>query len=171
MDDALSDPHAAILALVAGYPNTYRVIEHPAEGRSDEISRIRGNQLSQAAKAIVMAVRQNKKVLSYALVVVPGDCRVDFAAVARLGGGNQAAFAPMDKVQELTNCVSGAVPPFAFHPDLQLIVDPRLLKHDEIVFNAGRLDRSMFVQRETYLAVTNPRLADVAIPPDNDKTE
>jgi hypothetical protein len=46
-----------LVALLADAKATFRVIEHPAEGRSEAISVIRGNRPDQAAKAMVLDVR------------------------------------------------------------------------------------------------------------------
>jgi Ala-tRNA(Pro) deacylase len=53
----------------------FRVIEHPAEGRSDAIAAIRGTQPSQGAKAIVCAIPVDGDT-RFVLAVVPGDRRV-----------------------------------------------------------------------------------------------
>ena len=45
---------------------------------------------------------------------------------------------------------------------LELIVDPSLLKNDEIYFNAARLDRSMALKTSDYVAVSKPRLEKIA---------
>jgi Ala-tRNA(Pro) deacylase len=63
----------------------------------------------------------------------------------------------------LTGCEMGAVPPLSFHPDLRVYLDERLLAHHEIVFNAARLDRSMFVQLDRFIHVTRPTLASFAL--------
>ena len=51
----------------------YRLIDHPPEGRTEAVSPMRGNALSQAAKCIVLMVKIGKKVTRYVLGVVPGD--------------------------------------------------------------------------------------------------
>ncbi len=46
--------------------------------------------------------------------------------------------------------------------ELELIVDPSLLEHDEIYFNAARLERSMVLKTSDYIAVARPRLGRIA---------
>ena len=53
----------------------YRLIDHPAEGRTEIVSGYRGNALSAAAKCMVVMVKVGKKVTKYVLAVVPGDAR------------------------------------------------------------------------------------------------
>ena len=41
-------------------------------------------------------------------------------------------------------------------------VDPALLEHDEIYFNAARLDRSLALKTSDYAAIALPRLAHIS---------
>ena len=56
-----NDTHERLLALLDSRNAKYRVIKHEPEGRSEEISRIRGNDPAQAMKAIVLSVRGGGK--------------------------------------------------------------------------------------------------------------
>jgi Ala-tRNA(Pro) deacylase len=154
--------HDRLVALFQEGGATFRVVEHAAEGRTEVISEIRGNALAQAAKAMVLMVKQGKKDRRYFLCVVPGDRRIDMDVVKSLGKGTHAMFAPQDIAEKLAGCVMGAVPPVSFNPELQLVVDPKLLENEEIVFNSGRLDRSIFIQRDSYVKVANPKVAPIA---------
>jgi len=157
------DIFGRIVSLLDEGQARYRVIEHEPEGRSEHISRIRGNLPSQAAKAMVVAVK-TREGRRFALAILPGDRRVDFAAIAAALGGSKASFAQPAEAKRLTGCDMGAVPPFSFSDALALIVDPDLLRHEEIAFNAGRLDRSMFLATRSYLAIVKPRLVRIAAP-------
>src|SRR5207249_4430020 len=116
----------------------YRLIDHIEEGRTDIISQIRGNSLSQAAKCIVVMVKIGKKVTRYILAVVPGDARVDLQAIKNLLGGTYVAFASQEIAERLAGSVTGTILPFSFNPDLELIADPSLLENGELYFNAAR---------------------------------
>jgi Ala-tRNA(Pro) deacylase len=43
-----------------------------------------------------------------------------------------------------------------------LLVDPRLLEHEELYFNAARLDRSMALRTSDYVKLAKPRLERIA---------
>jgi Ala-tRNA(Pro) deacylase len=81
---------------------------------------------------------------------------VNFGSVAAALGGRDARLAPSEDAAAITGCTMGAVPPFSFHEDLQVIVDGALLEETEIVFNAGRLDQSIFLATEDYRRITRP---------------
>jgi Ala-tRNA(Pro) deacylase len=109
-----------------------------------------------------MMVKIGKKVTKYVLGVVPGDARVDLSAVKALLGGTYISFASAEIAERLAGSVAGTILPFSFHPELELVVDPFLLKNDEIYFNAARLDRSMVLKTSDYVAVAKPRLEQIA---------
>lgn len=164
-DPAGPPPAEALLGrLLAGTP--HRVIDHPPEGRTDLASALRGHTQAQAAKCIVVRVKLTGRTVRYGLAVVRGDDRVDLDAVRRALGGNRAGFADRATAERITGCVSGAVVPFAFHPDLHLLADPDLLDQEEIYFNAARLDRSVAMSPALYRRLATPRIERIAERPD-----
>ncbi len=161
----MDDVFTRLVARLDAQGADYRIVEHEPEGRSEIISRIRGHAPGESAKAMVLAV-QTPGGVAHALAVVPGDRRVDMAAVSRLVGGRKARFAAPEDATRLTGCAMGAVPPFVLDGGMPLLVDPAVCGDPEryMVFNAGRLDRSMFLKVRDYLAVAQPRIAAVAAP-------
>ncbi|WP_307524673.1 YbaK/EbsC family protein [Streptomyces umbrinus] len=142
----------------------YRLIDHEPEGRTEIVSPMRGNDVADAAKCIVVMVKLGKKVTKYILAVVPGDARVNLNGIKQLLGGTYVSFASTEAAERLAGSVAGTILPFSFHPDLELIVDPALLEKEEIFFNAARLDRSMALRIKDYAAITSPRLESIVAP-------
>ena len=159
--------HERLKALLERESAVYRVVEHESEGRTEYIARIRGNRVEQAVKSIVVMIRFGKNEARYALANVPGDCRVDLKGIRDLFGGTQAAFAPREKAEELTGCVIGSIPPFSFNDKLEVLADPLIQQNEEVVFNAGRLDRSIFMRCEDFIRIAKPRLVKIAIRAEN----
>ena len=156
------DAYTRLIALLDEQGARYRTIDHAPEGRTEVVSPLRGNALAQAAKCMVVMVKLGKKVTQYVLAVVPGDTRVDLNAIKALLGGTYVSFASPEIAERLAGSAVGTVLPFSFHPDLRLIADPALLGHDELFFNAARLDRSLALRTEDYMRLAQPRLARIA---------
>lgn len=154
--------YTQLITLLDRHAAHYRLIDHPAEGQTDRVSAMRGNTLAQAAKCIVLIIKIGKKVTKYVLAVVPGNARVNIAAVKTLFGGTYAAFASAEIAERLAGSVAGTILPFSFSPELELIADPGLLDQDELYFNAARLDRSIVLKTSEYLAIAKPRLEPIA---------
>ena len=162
-DEPARDVHERLRALLDREGAHYRVIEHPEEGRTEYITRIRGNRLEQAVKSLVVQVRLSRKENLYALANVPGDCRLDFEGIRAHFNADSVAMAPREKAQALTGCVPGAIPPFSFNEKLHLLADPLIRENEEVVFNAGRLDRSIFMKLEDYVRIARPAWVRMAI--------
>lgn len=156
------DAYSQFIEFLDHHGAQYRLIDHPPEGRTEIVSPMRGNVLSQAAKCMVVMVKIGKKVTKYVLAVVPGDTRVDLNAVKGLLRGTYVSFASTDIAERLAGSVVGTILPFSFNLELELVVDPSLLENDELYFNAARLDRSMALKTSDYVALTKPRLARIA---------
>jgi Ala-tRNA(Pro) deacylase len=162
LSDSAQDAYTQLITLLDRHAVNYRLIDHPPEGRTDIVSSMRGNTLAQAAKCIILIVKIGKKVTKYVLAVVPGNARVNLAAIKALFGGTYAAFATAEIAERLAGSVAGTILPFSFKPELELITDPSLLAQDELYFNAARLDRSMVLKTRDYMAIAKPRLEQIA---------
>src|SRR6266702_8603709 len=154
----LSDTYTQLITFLDQHGVQYRLIDHAPEGRTELVSPMRGNALSQAAKCIVLMVKIGKKVTRYILAVIPGDARVDLQAVKALMRGTYVSFASSEIAERLAGSVAGTILPFSFNPELEVIVDPLMLENDEIYFNAARLDRSMALATSDYVTMARPRL-------------
>ena len=158
-----NDIHTQLVALLQHEGAIYRVVEHEPEGRTEVIARIRGNKIEQSIKSIVVQVRLRRKDNIYGLANVPGDCRIDFAGIKQHFRADSVAFASREKAQELTGCVIGAIPPFSFNDQLQILADPLIQENEEVVFNAGRLDRSIFMRLDDYIRIAKPQVTQIAL--------
>lgn len=159
------DAYERLIVALDAFGARYRLIDHAPEGRTELVSALRGHDVARAAKCLVVMVKVGKKQTRYVLAVVPGDARLDLPAVKALLGGTYAGFAATDRAEELAGSVTGTVLPFSYSPQLELIVDPRLLTFPELFFNAGRLDRSVALVTEDYLRMATPRVEPITAAP------
>jgi len=153
------DVYARLIAELDASGCRYRLIEHAPEGRTEVVSALRGHVLASAAKCLILLVKIGKKQTRYVLAVVPGDARLDLAAVRTLLGASYVAFADTGKAEQLAGSVTGTILPFSYDERLELIADPALLDCGELYFNAGRLDRSVALASDDYLSLADPRIA------------
>ena len=156
------DTYTQLIELLDSNGADYRLIDHEPEGRTEIVSPMRGNKVSQAAKCIVVMVKVGKKESKYILGVVPGDVRIDLTAVKELFRGTYVSFATPEIAERLAGSVAGTILPFSFNSEMELIVDPSILKNDEIYFNAARLDRSMALKTDDYVKLAKPRIENIA---------
>ena len=159
----MTDIREQLCALLDKEGAVYRVLEHEAEGRTELITAIRGNKIEQAIKSMVVQVRMSKKENLYCLVNVPGDCRVDFDAIKAHFNAASIGMAPREKAEALTGCVIGSIPPFSFNEKLGVLADPMIRENEEVVFNAGSLERSIFMKMDDYFRIANPQEVKIAL--------
>lgn len=147
-----------IITLLDANQARYRVIEHVSAGRSEEVAKVRGTKIEQGAKALVCHVKGNG-IKQHVVAILPAHRKANLTVLAQKLGGLRASLASPKEVMELTQCVFGAIPPFSFHPQLKLVVDPMLFNFlPEIVFNAGSLERSILLNADDYRRIVQPEL-------------
>ncbi len=75
------DTYTQLIAFLDQHGVSYRLIDHEPEGRTEIVSPMRGNALSQAAKCIVLMVKLGKKAarLDRSMVLKTSD----YVALAR----------------------------------------------------------------------------------------
>jgi Ala-tRNA(Pro) deacylase len=156
------DTYGQLIRLLDECGARYRLIDHAPEGRTEIVSPMRGHDPRQAAKCIVLMVKSGKKTSKYVLAVVLGDRRVDLGVVKALFGATYVSFASTEIAERLAGSSVGTILPFAINPQLELIADPSLGEVDHLFFNAARLDRSIALKTEDYLAIAKPRMEHVA---------
>ena len=150
-----------LTALLDSHQAHYKVMEHKATGKCEEVAAIRGTAVGQGAKALVCHVKGNGQ-KQYVLAVLPADQQADLSKVARAVGGLRTSLASPAEVDRLTGCVFGAIPPFSFHDELKLLVDPTLCgRNSEIAFNAGLLEKSMVLNAADYQRIGSFETADI----------
>ena len=156
------DTYSKLIALLDEKGASYRLIDHPPEGQTDLVSKMRGHAASEAAKCIILIVKIGKKVSRFVLAVVPGNARVDTQAIKRIMDATYVGFASADVAERLAGSVAGTVLPFSFTQDLRVIVDPSLKERPEIFFNAARLDRSIALNTADYFRIADPQIERIA---------
>ena len=162
MTDDTATMYDRLIELLTAGGARFRLIDHEAEGRTEIVSPMRGHPTAAAAKCMVVMVKVGKKTKRFFLAVIPGDARVDLSAVKALVNGTYAGFASPDDAERLSGSVVGTVLPFSFDEQLTLVVDPGVFEHEEIFFNAARLDRSVGLAAADYRRIANPRVERIA---------
>jgi Ala-tRNA(Pro) deacylase len=162
-DEVALDAYERLISRLDGAGARYRLLDHPPEGRTEQVSAMRGHDVASAAKCLIVMVKTGRRERRYVLAVVPGNARLDLAAVRALVGGTYAGFADTATAERLAGSVSGTVLPFSSTPDLELVADPALLRARELYFNAARLDRSVALATDDYVRLAAPRVAPITL--------
>ena len=133
----------------------YKFFEHEPTPTSEIAAKVRGVDLKQGAKA--MLLRSEGK---FYMFVLSGVDKIDFKKVRTILESKSVSFASSEEVKEITNCVPGGVPPFGNLFNVIVYVDKNLLKNERIDFIAGKQTVSMEMSSKDYLKVVKPKVED-----------
>lgn len=149
----------AIRALLHERDIVFREVHHEPTLTSQDAARVRGEELKNGGKALLMKVDSG-----FAMFVLPANRRVHSAAIRRELAAKKIRFASREELSELTanedraGLEPGSVPPFG-EPILPfpLYLDTAIENNQRIAFNAGSLTDSITMAINDYLLVAAPR--------------
>lgn len=129
----------------------YEVLEHASVKTSEEAAKVRGTPMHMAPKAMIMKRLSG----AYVMVCVPADCQVDRKKVEKVLG-EKVKLASPDEVEAAFGIKVGAVPPLGKVLDIEMYLDQDFYTKDEVVFNAGRRDRSIRMKAKDFITAAKP---------------
>jgi Cys-tRNA(Pro)/Cys-tRNA(Cys) deacylase len=94
--------------------------------------------------------------------VVPGDCRLDLKALARLAGDHKAETVPLKEVQPLTGYVRGGVTVLGAKKAYPVYVDETIEVFEVVSVSAGARGLQVLLAPADYLRATGARLGPIA---------
>jgi prolyl-tRNA editing enzyme YbaK/EbsC (Cys-tRNA(Pro) deacylase) len=141
--DSWPQPVERVAAVLREAQLEARIEEFPAGTASaEDAATAVGCKPAQIVKSLVLMAGREP-----AVVLVPGDRRVDTAKVAAKLGVDKIRFAGGDQVRSLTGFEPGAVAPFPLPGVKHVFADRALLTQPELWIGAGS---------DTHLAVLKP---------------
>ena len=142
-----------LLRLLVSSRVEYELVPHREAFTAQEVaqtSHIAGGRLT---KVVLVRAGDNR----YLMAALPASCHLDLDALARLSSEPLVVLADEREIQRLfPDCEVGAMPPFGALYDLPLYLDPCLLEHDEIVFQAGNHHELIRMDARDYERIARP---------------
>lgn len=135
----------------------YEVIDHEPVHTSLDAARVRGSDISNGAKALVLIGDK----VPY-LFVVPANLKVSFKEVKQNLSIKDLRMASKEEVLTLTTLQVGSIPPLGSCIGLPTVFDESFTKKEKVIFNAGMLTRSIQMNASDLIHVETPKLAKIA---------
>jgi Cys-tRNA(Pro) deacylase len=129
-------------------------IEHEPVYTNPAMAQALGVKESQTVKSLVLKTREGK----FAVLVLPGDKKLDWKVVANQLNTKKVEFAKPEEVLSLVGCEVGCVPPFGHMTELPISMDKELLKKDFLYFNPGVHHKSFKVKAWDLRKLCNPKM-------------
>jgi Ala-tRNA(Pro) deacylase len=139
----------------------YKLIQHSNEGRCEEVSLIRGHDPSEAIKAILVTIKKSQKNKDRVLALLPGNAFIDFDKLKILFNARSAGMSSPMEVESFLESEPGRVPPFSFNPNVQVIIDKKLVNNQNVYFSAGKTDESIKMDTKDFVTISLERGAKI----------
>jgi Cys-tRNA(Pro) deacylase len=128
--------------------------EHEPVYTNPAMAQAMGVKESQTVKSLVLKTKEGK----FAVLVLPGDKKLDWKVVANQLNTKKVEFAKPEEVLQLVGCEIGCVPPFGHMAELPIYMDKELLKKDFLYFNPGAHNKSFKVKAWDLRKLCNPKM-------------
>ena len=136
----------------------FRQVEHEETLTSEDSALARNEPLEVGAKALLLKSDQE-----FVLAVIPAHRKLNSAAIKKLLNVKNLRFATAEELLEQTGLLPGSVPPFGSPIfTFRLFADHSVGQEwGRIAFNSGSRTRSIIMQRDDWLAIAKPVLANL----------
>ncbi|MFO7753165.1 MAG: YbaK/EbsC family protein [Desulfobacteraceae bacterium] len=131
----------------------YSVHGHEPVYTNPAMAEALGADEAQTVKSLVLMTKEKEM----AVLVLPGDKRVDWKKAAAGMGTRKVSFAKPEQVKEAVGCEVGCVPPFGQMTELPVYMDPELADKDTVYFNPGVHDKSLQIKASDLKRLCNPK--------------
>jgi len=145
----------------------YKVTEHKPAYTAEQLATVEHVSRSNVAKPVV--VRANSQ---YYLCVLPADRKIDLYAVQKHLGAENVRLASEQEMEYIFgDSELGAEPPFGNLYHLPTLMDKKLAKDRQIVFQAGSHERAVWMSMKEYRKLANPVIFAFSYPEAMDEIE
>lgn len=149
-----------LLALLNASQIEFKTITHAPTLTSIESAQVRGATLASGAKAMICSINDEQIVMC----VLAADRKISYPLLKAYFKVKNLTLLDVKKLEELTGCLVGAVPPFGSLFGIKTILDPSLIEQgEEINFNAGLRTESVNMLVKDYLHVEDPEIVNFSV--------
>jgi Cys-tRNA(Pro)/Cys-tRNA(Cys) deacylase len=113
----------------------YEVIKYEHEEKGAEFAaKATGYPLERTVKTLVVELDRK----DYCLALLPGHRQLDLKKLASFLGIKHTAMVDFKTAQRLTGYLVGGISPFGTQQRLAAVMENSILKHEEVLINAGQ---------------------------------
>ena len=129
----------AIVSLLESNAIPFEKIQHEPVLSAQDAARVRNLSLSDGIKSLVVEFRRADKTF-LVCAAIRADRKLDLKKLKAILQADEAKLAPLDKIESLTGCAPGGVPPFGHTPKISILADKSLFADENKVleFAAGQ---------------------------------
>ncbi len=111
----------------------YQAFEHEPVYTNPVMAEVLNVSEAETVKSLVVKTKEN----TLAVLVLPGDKKVNWKEAAKTAGTKKVSFAKPEAVSEAVGCEVGCVPPFGHLASIPVYLDPEINDYEYVYFNPG----------------------------------
>jgi Cys-tRNA(Pro)/Cys-tRNA(Cys) deacylase len=136
----------------------YRFIDKPETVHTADASKATGIDLHRITKNLVSKTRKGE----YALLVVPGDRRVDLKAAAKALGTKKIRLIPFSEAETISGYPPGGTPTIGHKTPMKVILDEELAGFETFYCGGGSRDRLLELRVDDVKWLTDAIVAKIS---------
>jgi len=137
-------------------PHEISLVEMPARTAAMAAASL-GLDQSEIGKTLIVEIDGNP-----AVVIIPGDRRVDAKKLKRITGASKVKFVDSNEAVNLTGYVLGGTPPVAHASEMAIYMDHRLLGVPLLYTSGGQVNTILKIRPVDLIEAGNAQIVDVA---------
>ena len=136
----------------------HRFLEKPETVHTADASRTTGIDLNRITKNLVCKTPEGR----YALLVIPGDRRVNLQRAAQALKTRNVQLLNFQEAEKVSGYPPGGTPSVYHKTRLEVVMDKSLLAHETLFCGGGTRTRLLELRTEDVLRLSNAIAADIA---------
>lgn len=143
-----------IIRLIKHNDIDFKHMVHAPTPTSEDSARVRGTQLEEGVKALILRGKSTKK--NYQLNI-PSHLKLDMKAVAD-AVGEKCEFEDPEVIKERFGLIIGGVPPFGNLLNIDTYFDERVAAYEQAAFNCGLQTESIVMKAKDLVQLVQPTI-------------
>lgn len=136
----------------------HRFLEKPKTIHTSDASLATGIELSRITKNLVCKTSDGR----YALLVVPGNRRVNLQKAAQVLNTRNIQLLSFNEAETVSGYPPGATPSVYHRTSMNVVLDKDLLSHETVYCGGGSRDKLLELRTQDVLRLSNAAVADIS---------
>ena len=136
----------------------YKFVPKPQTVHTADASKVTGIELERITKNLVCKTSEG----TYALLIVPGNRRVNLQKAAQVLNARNVQLLGFDEAESVSGYPPGATPSVYHKMPMRVIFDKTLTEYDTIFCGGGSRDLLLELKKDDVLKLNNATVADIA---------
>jgi len=136
----------------------HRFIPKPETVHTADAARVSGIELRKITKNLVFRVDDRE----YALLIVPGNRKVDLKRAAESLGAKKISLVPFDKSEAISGYPPGGTPSVGHRTRMRVVFDKSLQAFETIYCGGGTRDKLLELKTQDVIRLTSAIIVDIS---------